>query len=104
VKQQESLARSVAAAREAGLEVTAQEKSLKAYAEGVEAVIAKRNALEAAQAAISKSHAPIPEHARAVADKLRPAMAALRQAADALEIRTDATLWPYPTYTQMLFQ
>jgi glutamine synthetase type III len=31
-------------------------------------------------------------------------MAALRQAADALEIRTDATLWPYPTYTQMLFQ
>jgi glutamine synthetase len=104
VKQQESLARSVAAAREAGLEVTAQEKSLKAYAEGVEAVIAKRNALEAAQAAISKAHAPIPEHARAVADKLRPAMAALRQAADALEIRTDATLWPYPTYTQMLFQ
>jgi glutamine synthetase len=104
VKQQEAMARSVAAARAAGLGITAQEKALEAYAAGVESVLAKRNALEAAQAAIHKAHGPVAEHARAVADKLRPAMAALRQAADALETRTDASLWPFPTYTQMLFQ
>jgi glutamine synthetase type III len=31
-------------------------------------------------------------------------MAALRAVADRLEGRTDAALWPFPTYHQMLFQ
>ncbi len=31
-------------------------------------------------------------------------MAALRAACDAVESHTDAALWPFPTYHQMLFQ
>jgi glutamine synthetase len=44
------------------------------------------------------------EQARYLADTLRPAMDQLREACDALERRTDGTLWPFPTYHQMLFQ
>jgi glutamine synthetase len=104
LKQQEAMARSVAAARAADLDVGAQAKALAAYADGVTALIAKRNALESVQAAVRKAHGSVPDHARACADRLRPAMAALREAADDLEARTDAALWPFPTYTQMLFQ
>ena len=36
-------------------------------------------------------------------DVLLPAMAKVRSAADALEQITDASLWPIPSYTQLLF-
>ena len=39
-----------------------------------------------------------------LADRVVPAMARLREACDALERRTDAALWPFPTYHQLLFQ
>ena len=36
-------------------------------------------------------------------DKLLPAMAELRQAADALEQMCPAHLWPMPTYGELLY-
>ena len=36
-------------------------------------------------------------------DEVLPAMEALRSAADELETVTDAKLWPYPSYGQLLF-
>jgi glutamine synthetase len=103
-KHQEGLARSVAAAKAAGVVVTAQRKALVEYAASVKDCLARRDALEAALAAARKGH-PAPErHARLVADQVRPAMAALRETCDAIEATTDAALWPFPTYHQMLFQ
>ena len=41
--------------------------------------------------------------ARYCADKVLPAMAAVRTPADKLEQTVDRTLWPLPTYSDMLF-
>ncbi len=103
-KHQELLARSVAAAAAANVDVAAQRKALGAYAADVNDLLAKRAALEAAQAEVRKGHPEAAVHARGLVDVVRPAMAALRAAADRLESETDAALWPFPTYHQMLFQ
>jgi glutamine synthetase len=104
VRHQEALARSIAAAEAAGVKVPAQQKALAAYAADVGELIAARKALDAALAATRKQHHDAPEHARAVCDRLRPALSAVRAVADRLETTTDAALWPFPTYHQLLFQ
>ena len=43
------------------------------------------------------------EAARYMHDKVMPAMAALRAAADRLETVTDREVWPFPTYDELLF-
>jgi glutamine synthetase len=43
------------------------------------------------------------KHARYFRDKVVPAMAALRETADALECIIPHDLWPLPTYREMLF-
>ena len=48
-------------------------------------------------------HAAAAKQAQACRDNVIPAMARLRQTADALEQIVDAELWPLPTYAQMLF-
>ncbi|MBN2211459.1 MAG: glutamine synthetase III [Sedimentisphaerales bacterium] len=48
-------------------------------------------------------HGDAGAHAAACREKLIPAMAAVREAADQLEKLVDADLWPLPTYPQMLF-
>ena len=37
-------------------------------------------------------------------DAVLPAMDALRAVVDQMESRTDASLWPYPSYGQLMFQ
>jgi len=43
------------------------------------------------------------KHAKFFRDKVVPAMAALREAGDALEALVPQDLWPLPTYREMLF-
>jgi len=43
------------------------------------------------------------KHAKYFRDKVIPAMAALREAGDALETLVPQNLWPLPTYREMLF-
>ena len=51
--------------------------------------------------------ASVPKEAEAAAryyhDTIIPGMNALRSAADSLEMLTDKSLWPYPTYSDLLF-
>jgi glutamine synthetase len=42
-------------------------------------------------------------HAAYMRDTVVPAMAALREAGDAIEVLTPDDLWPLPTYREMLF-
>ena len=37
-------------------------------------------------------------------DKIVPAMAALRKPVDELELLVDKTLWPVPTYGDLMFE
>ena len=103
-KHQEALARSVSATKAAGVPVVAQKKELTDYAAAVKECLARRDALEAALAQVRRLHPEPDRHARLLADKVRPSMVALRAACDRLEAATDAALWPFPTYHQMLFQ
>jgi glutamine synthetase len=41
--------------------------------------------------------------ARACRDSVVPAMQVLRQTSDTLEMMVDASVWPLPTYAEMLF-
>ena len=41
--------------------------------------------------------------ARAYHDRVIPAMAALRERVDAMELLCDREIWPYPTYGDILF-
>ncbi len=105
-KQQEAYARSVAAAAGAGAgaDVSVQKKALSAYAADLGELHEKRAALSDALESVRKGHPDAAVHARGLCDKVRPAMVALRAVADRLEAKSDAALWPFPTYHQMLFQ
>ena len=61
--------------------------------EGCEALKAKLNAIPADPAAASQYNLQV----------IIPAMDAVRSAADALEELTDKALWPFPTYSDLLF-
>ncbi|HEX2217883.1 MAG TPA: hypothetical protein VHG35_03715, partial [Gemmatimonadales bacterium] len=49
-------------------------------------------------------HEPDPtRHAEQISRQLKPAMARLREAGDAIESQVAADLWPFPTYRNLLF-
>ncbi len=54
------------------------------------------------KAAGHEDHDPV-KHATWIRDKVKPAMATLREYGDALEAHVAADLWPLPSYRQMLF-
>jgi glutamine synthetase len=103
-KQQEQIGRSIAAAVQAGLSADAQRKELGVYNGRLESTI---HAMDAVREALHDAH-ELPPGPKAeafyLAERLVPAMARLREACDALERRTDLSLWPFPTYHQLLFQ
>ncbi|MGH9162497.1 MAG: glutamine synthetase III [Vicinamibacteraceae bacterium] len=51
----------------------------------------------------SNSHATTEKHARYMQNKIIPAMTALRECGDRLELTVPSDLWPLPTYREMLF-
>ena len=63
------------------------------------------SAIESLEDAVTKAGAikDAPKRAERCHDSVRPAMQAVRQAADELENIVDAELWPLPTYAEMLF-
>ena len=50
------------------------------------------------------NHTDLEAEARYCVDALIPAVAAVREGADRLELRTDRHLWPMPTYLDLLFR
>ncbi|MCX7934718.1 MAG: hypothetical protein N3A66_05610 [Planctomycetota bacterium] len=68
----------------------------------LEEMDARMAALEKRVAAAEKA-GDLHRQAAACRDEIVPAMAALRQSADALEQIVDAEIWPLPSYAQMLF-
>jgi glutamine synthetase len=108
-KQQSLVAQSIAAAVAHGVAAEAQRKELAVYVGRIETCIRAADAVR--EALRDVPHAPAhgvngggPEaEAFHLSERLVPAMAALRDACDAIERRTDASLWPFPTYHQLLF-
>jgi len=97
---QKNVAESVSAVREAGGTTKEAKKLLDEIASLVDALRARANTLADAL----EHHAGSAEkHAKFVRDTVVPAMAALRETGDQIELLMPHQTWPLPTYREMLF-
>jgi glutamine synthetase len=100
LRQQTLIANTVNASESAGVDCDDTVGSLEAFAGMVRAV---RTTLAAVEASAAHEDADPLRHATHIRSKVRPAMAALREAVDAIENEVAADLWPMPTYRELLF-
>ncbi|HWO88589.1 MAG TPA: glutamine synthetase III [Gemmatimonadales bacterium] len=100
LEHQKRVAETVAATKAAGGDAGPSSAALNRVTALVGALIRGLDALDSEAA----HHGDDPlKHARHMAHKVKPAMAAVREAADALQLEVAADLWPLPSYTQLLF-
>jgi glutamine synthetase len=100
-KHQEQLANTVAAVKAAGASAKETRRALdeicKLTDQGKQLVDKLQDLLE------HEGNGEAEKHAKYFRDKVIPAMTALREVGDALENIVPQTLWPLPTYREMLF-
>ncbi|MCL4845886.1 MAG: glutamine synthetase III [Acidobacteria bacterium] len=98
---QRAVAENVAAVKQAGLSATGGLKTLEGLSGLVDAFRVRTDALAEL---LEHANGGAPEdHARYFRDKVIPAMNALRETGDRLEIVVPSDRWPLPTYREMLF-
>ncbi|MBX9735993.1 MAG: hypothetical protein K2X32_03625, partial [Phycisphaerales bacterium] len=101
LQHQRRLAEAISAAQGADVDVGDQRAILEDLVALISKLSGATNRLEAALAhETSGSHL---DHAKHVRDGVKPAMADVREAADALESVVADELWPLPTYRDLLF-
>ena len=100
IRHQTMLANAVTTTESAGVDCDDTVKSLEAFAGLVTEV---RKALLAVESSASHQDDDPLRHAIHFRSKVRPTMAALREAVDELETHVAADLWPMPTYRELLF-
>ncbi len=89
------LGAAAAAASQAGV-------TSKRFSEEMEVLVRRYEALGEAVAKLGRTRDEVGHDARAVSDRLRPAMAKVRAEADALEQLVADDVWPLPKYREML--
>ena len=100
LRHQTELAEAVTSTEGAGVDCDDTVKALEHFT-GL--VSEARVAVVALEAAAAHDDEDPMKHAQHIKAKVRPAMAVLRSAVDALENHVAADLWPMPTYRQLLF-
>ena len=102
IKYTTTVAQSVAAVKAVGADASVQEASL---AEISKNLVAMNAALEKLEAVTDKAAAIEEPKAQAIAyrDEVFTTMSELREPADALEMLVDKSVWPFPTYGDLLF-
>ena len=102
IKYTTTVAQSVAAVKAVGADASVQEASL---AEISKNLVAMNAALEKLEAVTDKAAAIEDPKAQAIAyrDEVFTTMSVLREPADALEMLVDKSVWPFPTYGDLLF-
>lgn len=93
------LAETVRATQEAGVDCGGLVTGLEHY---TALTISAREALIGLEAELLHESKSVAAHADHIQQKVIPAMQALRNACDSLEMRTAADIWPLPTYREML--
>jgi glutamine synthetase len=101
LQHQRRLAEAISAAQGADVDVGDQRAILEDLVVLISKLSGATNRLEAALAH-EAAGSPL-EHAKHVRDEVKPAMADVREAADALESVVADDLWPLPTYRDLLF-
>jgi glutamine synthetase len=99
-KYQGELAASVAAVKAAGATARETRRALDGLTKLVDEVRVRTDAL---QASLDHEDSDPMKHAKYFRDKVIPAMNALREAGDSLEAVVPHSIWPLPTYREMLF-
>ncbi len=97
---QKNVADSVAAVKAAGGASKSAKKLLDRMTSLIDQFRARTDALEAA---LDHHDADMAKHARYMRDKVCTSMAALRETGDQLELLIPHSIWPLPTYREMLF-
>ncbi len=100
-KYQAALGESVAAVKVAGVASKESKRALEGLIKLNDQVKLRVDALQ--KLADHNGHDDPEKHAKYYRDKVIPAMAALREAGDALEAVVPHDTWPLPTYREMLF-
>ncbi len=100
VQHQGRLAETVTATAAAGVDVAAQKKQLKSYAELVDRFDRTVDKLDDADN--YQAGDPIKQSSY-MKENVNPLMDELREIVDELETRTSADLWPLPSYRELLF-
>lgn len=102
IKYTTTVAQSVAAVKAVGADASVQEASL---AEISKNLVAMNVALEKLEAATNKAASIEEPKAQAIVyrDEVFTTMSELREPADALEMLVDKSVWPFPTYGDLLF-
>ncbi|MFQ5491124.1 MAG: glutamine synthetase type III, partial [Phycisphaerae bacterium] len=100
LKHQQRMAEAASAAETAGVGCASQKAALQEFVGLVDRIGTALSAL----ATVDDHEEPDPiKHAEYLRAEVIPSMATLREAADELEIRVSADLWPLPSYREMLF-
>ncbi|MBI5851230.1 MAG: glutamine synthetase III [Planctomycetes bacterium] len=101
---QRQLAESIEAARRTGAKsLVRQERRLHETSERIESALGALENLQHAFEKAERHEGGAYEHARTFRDTVVPAINALREACDALEVLVDDDLWPLPKYREILF-
>ncbi|HUF47299.1 MAG TPA: glutamine synthetase III [Vicinamibacterales bacterium] len=100
LRYQEQVARTVIASREAGGSTRESKKLLDRLSKLTDDF---RTRTEALAAALAEAPHGGDTHAKYMRDTIVPAMAALREVGDRIEVLTPHDVWPLPTYREMLF-
>ena len=102
IKYTTTVAQSVAAVKAVGADASVQEASLADISKNL---VAMNAALEKLEAATDKAASIEEPKAQAIAyrDEVFTTMSELREPADALEMLVDKSVWPFPTYGDLLF-
>jgi glutamine synthetase len=100
IEYQKQIALSVAALRAVGATGAQTEKLLATYAALVDRLKGEADTLAGL---LEHEGSGAEAHAAYMRDTVVPAMAALREVGDAVEVLTPHELWPLPTYREMLF-
>jgi glutamine synthetase len=97
---QKRIGESIAAVKAGGGQSKQGKKLLSEYAKLVDAFKAQTDRLTAA---LDHNGGSADKHAKYMRDKVVPAMGALREIGDQIEVMTPHEIWPLPTYREMLF-
>jgi glutamine synthetase len=99
MRHQTEIAETVAATSAADVDASETKDYLEEY---VELVNRLRRAVEKLEKEADHHESDVTRHATHMRDKVRGAMGDVREAADALEQRVPADMWPIPSYREML--
>jgi glutamine synthetase len=104
MRQLRETASTVAALKAAGVDPATSASILADLSDGFTALKESVAALQKTAASAEGMHGDLVKQAKYYRDQVIPKMEKVREASDMLETKVDASIWPFPTYADLLFK